>query len=83
MTGSTCFRWLRRRGKSVYAEAAAVGARVVIVFAILTASSVTVADQFARVYATQDKAALTEWGRRYENGEGVPSNVTRAIKLGD
>jgi len=81
VTGSTCFRWLRRRGKNVYAEAAAMGARVVIVFAIMTASSVTVADQFGRVYATQDKAALTEWGRRYENGEGVPSNVTRAIKL--
>ena len=48
---------------------------------ILTAAGAAMADQFARVYATNNKVSLTEWGRRYENGEGVPADVGRAIRL--
>jgi soluble lytic murein transglycosylase-like protein len=39
------------------------------------------ADRFNKIYAKNDKAALTEWGRRYENGEGVSADVDRAIRL--
>ncbi len=39
------------------------------------------AGQFEKVYASGSKAALTEWGRRYEHGEGVPADVDRAIRL--
>ena len=40
-----------------------------------------VADGFERIYAKGSNATLTEWGRRYENGEGVPADVSRAIRL--
>ena len=40
-----------------------------------------VAAGFERIYGTANNATLTEWGRRYEHGEGVPADVTRAIRL--
>jgi soluble lytic murein transglycosylase-like protein len=36
---------------------------------------------FAKVLASSDKGYLTEWGRRYEHGEGVRKSVDRAIRL--
>jgi len=36
---------------------------------------------FAKVYASSDPSNLTEWGRRYEHGEGVKRDVDRAIRL--
>jgi soluble lytic murein transglycosylase-like protein len=39
------------------------------------------AEPFERVYASINKASLTEWGRRYEHGEGVAADVDRAIRL--
>lgn len=39
------------------------------------------AEHFERVYAASNKASPTEWGRRYENGEGVAADVYRAIRL--
>ncbi len=50
-------------------------------FATLFAAGSVRADQFERVYAKSNKATLTEWGRRYENGEGIPADVNRAIRL--
>lgn len=39
------------------------------------------AGQFEKAYASGNKASLTEWGRRYEHGEGVPADLNRAIRL--
>lgn len=39
------------------------------------------ASQFERVYASGNNVLLTEWGRRYENGEGVNADLDRAIRL--
>ncbi len=50
-------------------------------FAVLTGSGEVAAGQFEKAYASNNKASLTEWGRRYENGEGVPADVARAIRL--
>jgi hypothetical protein len=36
---------------------------------------------FAKILASSDKGYLTEWGRRYEHGEGVAKSVDRAIRL--
>jgi len=36
---------------------------------------------FDKVYASSDPSSLTEWGRRYEHGEGVKRDVDRAIRL--
>lgn len=36
---------------------------------------------FARVFASSDKRQLTEWGRRYQHGEGVPASLDNAIRL--
>lgn len=49
--------------------------------AVLAATGEAVAGQFERVYATASRASLTEWGRRYENGEGVVADAGRAIRL--
>ena len=50
-------------------------------FIAVTASAEATAGQFQRVYASNSNASLTEWGRRYENGEGVVTDVNRAIRL--
>lgn len=39
------------------------------------------AGHFEKVYASANSAFLTEWARRYENGEGVVANVDHAIRL--
>jgi len=36
---------------------------------------------FAKAYAALDKRQLTEWGRRFEHGEGLPRNLDNAIRL--
>jgi soluble lytic murein transglycosylase-like protein len=36
---------------------------------------------FAKILASSDRAYLTEWGRRYEHGEGVGKSVDRAVRL--
>jgi soluble lytic murein transglycosylase-like protein len=36
---------------------------------------------FAKAYAGADKRQLTEWGRRFEHGEGIPQNLDNAIRL--
>jgi soluble lytic murein transglycosylase-like protein len=36
---------------------------------------------FERILASENTTSLTEWGRRYENGEGVPKSADRAIRL--
>ena len=48
---------------------------------LLLASSEAVAGHYDRILATGSNSALTEWGRRYENGEGVQADVSRAIRL--
>ena len=48
---------------------------------MLIASGEALADQFERIYATANVASLTNWGRRYENGEGVAANAARAVRL--
>lgn len=40
-----------------------------------------VAGNFERVYASADRAKLAEWGRKYEQGQGVQANMNRAIRL--
>ena len=57
---------------------------IVLVSVILLSvvpGGVSAADRFEKIYAKTDRAALTEWGRRYENGEGVGADVDRAIRL--
>lgn len=39
------------------------------------------AGQFERVFASEDAARLAEWGRRYEQGQGVRADLGRAIRL--
>lgn len=53
----------------------------VITWTLLTAAGGATAASFDRIYATAKNASLTEWGRRYEHGEGVPADVDRAIRL--
>jgi TPR repeat protein len=36
---------------------------------------------FSKALASASKRDLTEWGRRYQHGEGVPRNVNNAIRL--
>jgi soluble lytic murein transglycosylase-like protein len=36
---------------------------------------------FVKAYAALDKRQLTEWGRRFEHGEGIPRNLDHAIRL--
>lgn len=36
---------------------------------------------FAAAYASENRTQLTEWGRRYEHGEGVRQSTDRAIRL--
>ena len=36
---------------------------------------------FIKAYAAADKRQLTEWGRRFEHGEGLPKNLDNAIRL--
>jgi len=48
---------------------------------LLTVPAGAVAADFDRIYARANNATLTEWGRRYENGEGVTTDATRAIRL--
>lgn len=57
------------------------GGLLMVGVALLIATQGVSADQFTKVYAAINKASLTEWGRRYENGEGVPADVGRAIRL--
>lgn len=56
---------------------------VILICATLTASPVQAgkAPSFDKVYASSNTAGLTEWGRRYEHGEGVKRDVDRAIRL--
>ena len=56
-------------------------ALLVAALGMLTANGEAAAGQFEKIYAKGGKAALTEWGRRYENGEGVPVDVNRAVRL--
>jgi soluble lytic murein transglycosylase-like protein len=49
--------------------------------AMLSISNALSAGQFEKVYASRNGASLTEWGRRYENGEGVVADVNLAIRL--
>lgn len=39
------------------------------------------AGYFQRVYASSNATKLAEWGRKYELGQGVRSNMNRAIRL--
>jgi soluble lytic murein transglycosylase-like protein len=39
------------------------------------------APDFERVLASKDPRELTQWGRRYEHGEGVDKDVDRAVQL--
>jgi len=48
---------------------------------MLLISNVLSAGHFEKVYASRNGPSLTEWGRRYENGEGVVADVDRAIRL--
>ena len=50
-------------------------------FAAQIGTDAAKASQFDRIYATANNASLTEWARRYENGEGVPADVDRAVRL--
>ncbi|HYN79405.1 MAG TPA: transglycosylase SLT domain-containing protein [Lamprocystis sp. (in: g-proteobacteria)] len=36
---------------------------------------------FIKAYASGSKGQLTEWGRRFEHGEGIPKNLDNAIRL--
>lgn len=36
---------------------------------------------FTKAYATADKRQLTEWGRRFQHGEGVTASLDNAIRL--
>jgi hypothetical protein len=36
---------------------------------------------FERVYASDDRQKLTEWGGKYEHGRGVRANMGRAVRL--
>jgi soluble lytic murein transglycosylase-like protein len=54
---------------------------VFVVWLLMLAPSGAVAGHFDRILATGTNTSLTEWGRRYENGEGVPADVARAIRL--
>jgi hypothetical protein len=56
-------------------------ALVMLGVSMLAACEDAGADPFGRVYASGNKASLTEWGRRYENGEGVAADAGRAIRL--
>lgn len=59
-----------------------LGAMVVLLLVGLAAPPPeAAAGHFDKVYASGSKTALTEWGRRYEHGEGVPADVARAIRL--
>jgi hypothetical protein len=61
----------------------AVGAtaRLLLLASMLSISNTLWAGHFEKVYASRSGASLTEWGRRYENGEGVVADVDRAIRL--
>lgn len=39
------------------------------------------APSFDSIHASSNRSQLTEWGRRYEHGEGVARSVDRAIRL--
>lgn len=51
------------------------------VFVLLSQADGILADTFSKAYASSSGASLTEWGRRYENGEGVIPDVDRAVRL--
>ncbi len=53
----------------------------VIAWTLLATAGGASAASFDRIYATAKNASLTEWGRRYEHGEGVSADVDRAIRL--
>ena len=36
---------------------------------------------FAEAIASPDRRQLTEWGRRYQHGEGIPRDLDKAIRL--
>ena len=58
--------------------------RVGVLLAVVLLGSPAVAGKqsgFDRILASESKAKLTEWGRRYEHGEGVRKNTDRAIRL--
>lgn len=58
------------------------GGILVLLLAGLAASPLEAAKgHFDKVYASSNKASLTEWARRYEHGEGVVADVDRAIQL--
>ncbi len=44
-------------------------------------SAVSAGQSFAKVFRSSDTRSLTEWGRRYQHGEGVKQDLTRAMRL--
>jgi soluble lytic murein transglycosylase-like protein len=54
---------------------------VALVALALMSVNAVAADRFQKILASASHASLTEWGRRYENGEGVAADVDRAIRL--
>ncbi len=68
--GQTAAAWWRRIAGSVLAVA--LGLPVTAPWA---------ASGFDSIHASSNRAQLTEWGRRYEHGEGVPRSIDRAIRL--
>lgn len=55
-----------------------------VCFASLSAilvGDVAESDSFGRILSGNDAIALSQWGRRYEHGEGVVKDVDRAIRL--
>jgi len=51
-----------------------------VILGLLIAFDATAA-LFERVYASEDRQKLTEWGSRYEQGRGVKVNMGRAVRL--
>jgi soluble lytic murein transglycosylase-like protein len=54
---------------------------VVFVTAFPVSPAASAASGFDKILSSSDKGYLTEWGRRYEHGEGVRKSVNRAIRL--
>jgi soluble lytic murein transglycosylase-like protein len=60
----------------------ALGLCLVVAGQIAASSAASAQDNMlARALASSDKRQLTEWGRRYQNGEGVQRNLESAIRL--
>ena len=56
----------------------------VLLMAVVAAarpSAVQADANFSKVMASASKRELTEWGRRYQHGEGVARDLDNAIRL--